>query len=297
MNDHLARCKPAMLGLVLTAVAAAAATTAAAAPPAKARRIADGERAAATIAVQNLMSRHEYMHAAGRNLEELDSMWVARDGRFAATATFGSPAWVMYGLETIRNAYGLKSRQDAKEALTKLAAIDRTVKDDEASFGAGAEWVMHTSTTPVIEVADDGQTAQGAWYSPGVGVMPFYVDGKIHLQSMFFFEKYGADFVKENGRWKIWHLQMAYDFVPNVPESMLSQLNDRLGELAFKGKFASQGGEAGERAGFPAGFRKPLYSYPAYSPQRPAVIWPKLPQPYRTFKETFNNCNCEQTLP
>ena len=33
--------------------------------------ISDGERAAATIAIQNLMSRHEFMHAAGRNLEEL----------------------------------------------------------------------------------------------------------------------------------------------------------------------------------------------------------------------------------
>lgn len=259
--------------------------------------ISDGERAADTIAIQNLMSRHEFMHAAGRNLEELDNYWVRADGKFASTATFGSPAWVMYGLETIRKAYGMKSRDDAKASQAKLAGIDPSVTADDAFFGAGAEWVMHTSTTPVIEIAGDGKTAQGVWYSPGVGVMPFYVDGKIHLQSMLFFEKYGGDFVKENGVWKIWHLQMAYDFVPQLPEEMLKQLNDHLGDLALGHALPSQGGEAGERAGFPEGFRKPLYSYPAYSPQRGAVIWPNLPRPYYTFSETYNNCNCEQELP
>lgn len=114
---------------------------------------------------------------------------------------------------------------------------------------------------------------------------------------MFFYEKYGTDFVKENGVWKIWHLQMAYDFVPGLPEEMLAQLNKQLGDLALGRPLKAVGGEAGERAGFPEGFRKPLYSYPAYSPQRASVIWPNLPQPYRTFSKTFNNCNCEQELP
>lgn len=270
------------------------------AAPAAAQKVAiisDGERAAASFAVQNLMSTHEFMHAAGRNLEELDSMWVSRNGRFAATATFGSPAWVMYGLETIRQAYGMRSREDAQAAQAKLAAIDPKVTTDPKFYGAGAEWVMHASTTPVIEVADDGKTAQGAWYSPGVGILPVYEDGKIHLQAMFFFEKYGADFVKEDGKWKIWHLQMAYDFVPGLPEEMLKAVNEQLGDLALGRTLKPVGGEAGERAGFPEGFRKPLFSYPAYSPQRVSVIWPKLPKPYRTFAETFNNCNCDQQLP
>ena len=261
--------------------------------------ISDGERAAATIAIQNLMSRHEFMHAAGRNLEELDNYWVRRDGKFAATATFGSPAWVMYGLEVIRNAYGMKSRSDAEAGGENLAKVDPNFTASADTFGAGAEWVMHTSTTPVIEIAGDGKTAQGAWYSPGVGVMPVYEDGKIHLQSMLFFEKYGGDFVKEDGVWKIWHLQMAYDFVPGLPEAMLDQLNEQLGDLALGHPLKALGGEAGERPDFalPEGFRKPLYSYPAYSPQRAAVIWPNLPRPYYTFSESYNNCNCDQELP
>jgi len=185
--------------------------------------ISPGERAAATIAIQNLMSRHEFMHAAGRNLEEIDSYWVSADGPYAATATFASPAWVMYGLDTVRAAYGMRSASDAEAGGTNLAAVDPSFNAGPETFGAGAEWVMHTSTTPVIEIAGDGMTAQGAWYSPGVGIMPIYEDGKIHLQAMMFFEKYGGDFVLEDGVWKIWHLQMAYDFVPGLPDSMLER--------------------------------------------------------------------------
>ena len=36
------------------------------------RRIGDNRRAADTWAIQNLMSRHGFIHPAGRNLEELD---------------------------------------------------------------------------------------------------------------------------------------------------------------------------------------------------------------------------------
>ena len=49
--------------------------------------ISEGQPAADAIAIQNLMSRHEYMHAAGCNLEEIDNYWVSRNGQFAATAT------------------------------------------------------------------------------------------------------------------------------------------------------------------------------------------------------------------
>lgn len=260
--------------------------------------ISDGTRAADTWAVRNLMSRHEYMHAAGRNLEEIDSFWVSRNGKYAATATFASPAWVMYGLETVRSAYGERSHKDAEAARAKLAMIDPAVKDTEAFYGAGAEWVMHTSTTPLIEIADDGMSAQGAFYSPGIGIMPSLKDGKIDLRPTFFWEKYGADFVKENGVWKIWHLQMAYDFVPGLPKEMVEQLTKKLGDLAISGTANEAAVEAGERPqDLPPGFRKPKYSYPAYSPERASVIWPNLPRPYRTFGETFNNCNCDQELP
>jgi hypothetical protein len=261
--------------------------------------ISDGERGAATWAIQNLMSRHEYMHAADRNLEEIDTFWVSRGGKYAGTATFASPAWVMYGIDTVRAAYGQQSHKDTEAALGKLAAINPAVKNVPENYGAGGEWVMHTSTTPVIEIAGDGKSAQGAWYSPGMGIMPVYKDGKIDLRPTMFWEKYGADFVKENGQWKIWHLQMAYDFVPGLPREMVEDLMKKLGNLALSGTPNEAAVEAGEKMGgaLPPGFRKPKFSYPAYSPERVPVIWPNLPRPYYSFGETYNNCNCDQELP
>jgi SnoaL-like domain len=251
----------------------------------KSRKIvADGERAYATIQVQNLMSKHEYYHAADMNKEEVDALWVDAKGANAATATFASPGWVMNGIATIRGAYGEENHKRKVEALEKISKIDTSVKNIPANLGAGHEWVMHTSTTPVIEVAGDGKTAKGIWYSPGMGLMPQIKDGKVVMGGTFFWEKYGGDFIKENGVWKIWHLQMAYDFTPQV------------GKDADWFDFSPKGPpvEAGEQKdnkmnapAMPSGFTKPKYSYPAYSPKRGSVIYPPLPEPYYTFSETF----------
>lgn len=257
--------------------------------------ISDGERAAATIAIQNTMSRHEYLHAAGENVQDLEANWVRADGRFADTATFGSPQWVMVGMGAIRAAYGEGRRGGMAKALEDLAAIDPTVSDTPESFGAGAEWVMHTSTTPIIEVADDGKSAQGVWYSPGISVLPVFQDGKIHLRSVWFHEKYGGDFVKEDGRWRIWHLQMAYDFIPDLPQELLAPLTEQLGELALRRPLEQA--PLLKKIEMP-GIVEPDYVYPPYSPRRAAVIWPKLPTPYRTWGDSgYDNANTALDYP
>lgn len=247
--------------------------------------VPDGERAYATIQVQNLMSKHEYYHAAGMNMEEVDALWVNGKGKFAANATFASPIWVMNGIATIRGAYGEENQRNRQKALEAISKVNPNVKNTPENLGAGHEWVMHTSRTPVIEVAGDGQSAKGIWYSPGMGLMTQIVDGKeVKVQGTFFWEKYGADFVKENGVWKIWHMQMAYDFTPSISSG------GNWTDFSKKG-----GGEAGERPDgpmgqkeLPPGFTKPKYSYPLYSPERPGIIYPKIPEPYYTFSETFS---------
>jgi hypothetical protein len=242
------------------------------------KTVSDGERAYATIQVQNLMSKHEYYHAADMNREEVDALWVDAKGVNAATATFSSPGWVMNGIATIRGAYGDENQKRKEEALAKLSKADTSVKNIPANLGAGHEWVMHTSTTPVIEVAGDGKTAKGIWYSPGMGLMT-RIDsaGNVKVGGTFFWEKYGADFIKENGVWKIWHMQMAYDFTPSIDNSNWTDFSKKMGPV-----------EAGERGEMPKGFSKPKYSYPSYSPQRAPKIYPPIPEPYYTFKETFS---------
>lgn len=61
---------------------------------------------------------------------------------------------------------------------------------------------MHSMLSPVIEVAGDGKTAKGVWDSFGASVNgPDDIGGWLAV-------KYGVDFVKEDGVWKIWHLQV-----------------------------------------------------------------------------------------
>lgn len=254
--------------------------------------IAAGERALAMWEVQNLMSRHEYYHAAGLNTEEVDALWVARDGPNAETAAFASPAWVMNGIETIRRAYGEENQRNRENALKTLAEIDPAIEDVPENCGAGHEWVMHTSTTPVIEVAGDGKTAKGVWYSPGLGMLAAFKDRKIAVSGSMFWEKYAGDFIVEDGVWKIWHLEMAYDLVPDLPQEMIAPIMAALGDMAQTGPVEAIR-EAGERMGdeLPPGFSKPAYSYPDYSLGRPGIIYPPLPEPYYTFSETSSYCN------
>lgn len=59
---------------------------------------------------------------------------------------------------------------------------------------------IHALSTPVVEVAKDGQTARATWISPGIDTMP-KEDGKISAEWAWI--KYGCDFVKEDGEWKL----------------------------------------------------------------------------------------------
>jgi len=309
--------------LTLLAAALVWATVANAQGAAKRQTISDGERALNAIRVQNLMSEHEYYHAAGMNLEEVDALWVSPNGEYAKTACFFSPGWVMQGVATVRKNYGEGHQSDKEKAFEELKkAYPQLANMDAKTSNIGGEFAMHTSTTPVIEVAGDGKTAKGIWYSPGVGLTPHVSGDSVQVGSIFFWEKYAGDFVKENGQWKIWHLGMYYDFTPSFPESMTAQLNKGTATAQAGGPGGPGGGAppqgGGGQAGGPpqgggqggpggaqqsnkekgetmtaediakGGMLQNPYKYPSWSPDRKNVITPKFPEPYYTFSETFS---------
>ncbi len=267
--------------------------------------ISDGARALATIEVQNVMSKHEYYHAAGFNLQEVNDLWVSEDGPNAKTAAFFSPAWVMQGIATIKKNYGEGHESDKKAAFKELQKIYPSLKDVDIESGdVGGEFAMHTSTTPIIEVAGDGKTAKGVFYSPGIGLTPHVSGSSVQVGSIFFWEKYAADFIKENGKWKIWHLGMYYDFAPSLPESMTANLGTGKAEQAEEGRGGAPGGgpppqqaqkdnrEKGEKMTAEeiakGGMLPNPYKYPNWSPDRKNLITPMFPEPYYTFSETFS---------
>lgn len=55
-------------------------------------------------------------------------------------------------------------------------------------------FTMHLAVAPVIEIAKDGKTARGVWFSPGCG------------GTLWVWGVYMVDYVKEDGKWKFWHM-------------------------------------------------------------------------------------------
>jgi hypothetical protein len=275
----------------------------------KKTEISHGEKAYIALQVQNVMSKHEYYHAAGMHIEEINDLWVAADGPNAESATFASPAWVMQGISTIMAAYGQSNQDNRWRALKKINEIYPEIEITKENLGAGNEYPVHMSTTPVIEVAGDGKTAKGVWYSPGYSLsVAIDQDGKVGARGIIFYEKYGADFILEDGVWKMWHCQMAYDFTPGMDQPWLdfdAKVHREAGETeegqeqmkqAAGGPGAGAppaggpgpGGPGGPGSGLAVKMGTPEYSYPTWSPKRPGLIYPKLPEPYYTFSETFS---------
>jgi len=214
--------------------------------------ISGGERAAASWEVQNIMSKHNYYHAASMHAQELEDIWVKEDGIFADSATFGQPQRIMVGIETIKADYGKSTGPTGK-----------------------GSWAVHLNTTPVIEVAGDGKTAKGIWYSPGVNVG--FRDGV--ASGGWWWEKYGADFVKEDGKWKLWHIQMFYDHTPSISSETGSTLWTTPARI----------GGGGETQLQPGSIPNPN-PYQIWGPDYVSELRPKLPEPYYTFSETFSYC-------
>ena len=61
----------------------------------------------------------------------------------------------------------------------------------------------HPLSSPIIVVADDGQTAKATWVS--LGHETHYNAQTKKYEPEWAYGKYAVDFIKQNGEWKIWH--------------------------------------------------------------------------------------------
>jgi hypothetical protein len=119
------------------------------------------------------------------------------------------------GILSQRNHYlFFASRPDSSAEIADhgvYIGYDHIKKMYEDIFGSGpAEGVMfeHNLCSPQIVVADDGQTARGVWHCPGHETDPrmgevFDVNAK--PVATWVWGRIAADFIRENGEWKIWH--------------------------------------------------------------------------------------------
>ncbi|MBP2643284.1 MAG: hypothetical protein H6Q67_1171 [Firmicutes bacterium] len=224
--------------------------------------------------VQNVMSKHAYYHGLGLNIEELENIWTQK----APNASFAQNTGYWVGYDSIMYAYGTIHLANQKVALANLQKNYPSVSDDD--LGAGT-LIMHTLTTPIIEIAGDGQTAKGLWYTPG---QVTEIGGDGYPSAMWIWEKYGVDFVKEDGEWKIWHMQICTDctcpvagdtsWVTTVTTSAAPAVSAVLKDTETQGVSPTPDIE--------------VTTYNSYSNTQVPQNFPKFPEPYWTFSETFS---------
>lgn len=223
--------------------------------------------------IENVMGRHVWYHAATKHHEELDALWVKEtpDPHFAQNQGY------YIGMESLRSYYGDLNITMQRQQLEALNKRYPDIEVTEENLGAGV-FQIHPLTTQVIEVADDGQTAKGIWYAPGAVGGP---DSEGEVMMLWMWERYGVDFAKENGEWKIWHLHTYTDFGTPVGTTWVDSTTDSMVGTGV-------GGE-GDMGGFelPKPDRESV-EYQAYSFRKPPQMLPRVPEPYRTFSETFS---------
>jgi hypothetical protein len=241
----------------------------------------------------NLMSLHSWYHAAMQNDVELEKIWAQRDD-----VIWAQTGGYWKGIDHIKKNYGQKATEDTTKG----------------------GYVWHTITSGVVEIAEDRQTAKGVWYTPGGGGKA--TNGKLDFGWMW--EKYGVDFIRENGVWKVWHMKVYTDWAMPIYESgqgmggpgsgsggqqpaaqaqaQVGQQPPAQGQAQGQGtpvntadkqgtqEITGQGGQAQPQPGqgmpkWDVEYKKPYMGWTSTtSPQ----LVPRPPEPYKTFSETWS---------
>ncbi|HUN88866.1 MAG TPA: nuclear transport factor 2 family protein [Terriglobales bacterium] len=222
--------------------------------------------------VENVFAQYMYLHNAFRDSEIID-LWAAK----------GTP--------------GIRAQYSNNGVYTNWDSITYYHRDRPAPKG---KLILHFLTTPMIEVAGDGKTAKGLWIAAGIesGLTdpevakqapdfmygPELVEGKRVWQHTVYL-KYGIDFLKQDGRWKIWHFHcfecarspFHLGWIPFASKAQNDPFNYDL--MYF--------GEDGRPVFMPKPDGPATIFMNPYRTDTSQVLDAKPPVPYKTFSETF----------
>ncbi|MDR0518477.1 MAG: nuclear transport factor 2 family protein [Clostridiales Family XIII bacterium] len=218
------------------------------------------------LEIKNLMGRHAYFHAYDMHEAEICELWVS-DESHQKTASFGQNWGYQVGIETIRSNYVDQNLAWHRAALSAICEKDSSVAHKSENLGIGT-MLIHTLTTPYVEVAGDGRTAQGMWYSPG----QVTVAGPDGVECMWMYERYGVDFIREQTGWKIWHMFIGTDFIVH-PGTLMR-------DVPVPDEEASVSAPEGLDITIPM---------QAYSARHNFSEYPYIPQPYEVFDPKRGN--------
>lgn len=145
----------------------------------------------------------------------------------------------------------------------KVTAIVREVVGKKPSPGEMTDLQL---TTPIIEVAGDAETAKALWWCPGAGSI---LREKGDPQAVWIWGMIAADYILEDGEWKVWHLHyfrfIKCDYHKGWVEdtSMINRPNIPVHPLADPTTYHNPYSPLSIREGIPAAPR-PYESYDGY---------------------------------
>lgn len=158
-----------------------------------------------------LINRHSFYYSNDMRREELNDLWVQAP-EHKETASLGYNNGYYVGMREIARHYVGDREAQRFARLKPYCDADPNLAWVSANLGLGCA-AMHTSTTPLVYIADDGKTARYLGYQLG-----FQANGRPDGDADAYFE-FGlifADLVKEEGGWKIWHLVLEHDHTVEV---------------------------------------------------------------------------------
>jgi hypothetical protein len=221
-------------------------------------------------AIKNLMGKYANIVLLNREQEIMERFWSKGED-----LSLGFNDGYYVGRDAVSGYYEAVEARNMLVAKTLQKKFPEQLggKSDEEIYGVGP-FKVKPLYNPLIEVAEDGQTAKGLWSCQGahneVGG-----SGPVANWTWGYF---AVDFRKEEDGWKIWHLLYVNDVDCICGQSWGKPQQEYPALPEFEAL---------------AQFQYPAYSVARenralYSPQRPVTLTPEIPSPYRTFAETFS---------
>jgi hypothetical protein len=120
-------------------------------------------------------------------------------------------------MDNISSYYVVKYFKERQDLLDAYCKEHPEVANRRENLGYGC-MSFRPASTPLVVLSGDGKTARGLWYS--IGQDSTWQPGGGPASCQWYNDKIAADFVKEDGGWKIWHLVIANDFHVEAGENL-----------------------------------------------------------------------------
>lgn len=234
------------------------------------------ERIRARGEIENVYNRYQYLHTVFEDEKIITDLWV-KEGTPGVSAQYTNTG--------VYNAWD------------SVMAYHRDRPSPKGKL------LIHYNTSPVIEVASDGQSAKGVWITAGVesglaapanaekAPEAFFEDSTVNGQRVWAhwtFARHHLDFLKQDGEWRIWHFRTVELARAPFGKDWIS-FASILENVPEAGKFHNDilyFGDDGEVVFYPEHDGPPKTIAYGYRTTEAIELNPQLPEPYETFEDT-----------